>query len=217
MTVDNGAYGRHKIEMDYPSNSHNRDNQEPREKQKLEKVVKGKVVKVKKSLGKKFLETFMGEDIENITSYVIHDVLIPAAKSMMYDMVKGSFEMALFGDRKGDRTKRDSGVSRVSYNNYSSNQRPDNRTRDVIPRNKSRHNFDDIRLDTRGEAEEVLSHLVDLVLDYRQATVADLHDLVGIPVEYTDNKYGWYSLNTAEVVRVRDGWLIRLPKPVQLD
>ena len=134
-------------------------------------------------------------------------------------MVKGSFKMALFGDEKGssNRTSRDNGVSMVSYNNYSSNQRPDSRTRDVVPRNKSRHNFDDIILASRGEAEEVLSHLVDLVLDYGQATVADLHDIVGIPIEYTDNKYGWQSLSRAEVQRVRDGWLIVLPKPVQLD
>jgi hypothetical protein len=126
--------------------------------------------------------------------------------------------MALFGDRKGDRTKRDNGVSRVSYNNFSSNQRSDSsRNRDVIPRSRSRHDFKDIILDSRGEAEEVLSHLVDLILDYGQATVADLHDLVGIKIEYTDNKYGWQSLNRAEVVKVRDGWLIDLPKPMQLD
>ena len=215
MIVDNGARGRDHINVDYPSNSRKREAQEIREKPS--KVVKGKVLTRKKSLGKKLLENFMGEDIENITSYVIHDVLIPAAKSMMYDMVKGSLEMSLFGDRKGDRTRRDNGVSRVSYNNYSSNQRPDSRTRDIVPRNKSRHNFDDIVLTSRGEAEEVLSHLVDLVLDYGQATVADLHDLVGITVEYTDNKYGWQSLSRAEVERVRDGWLIRLPKPIQLD
>lgn len=213
MTIDNGASGRREIRVDYPSNSRNKETRE-----RPTKIVKGKVVTRKKTLGQKFLETFVGEDVENITSYVVHDVLLPAAKSMIYDMVKGSFEMALFGDRRsGDRIRRDNGVSRVSYNNYSSNQRPDSRTRDVVPRNRSRHNFDDLVLGSRGEAEEVLSHLVDLVLDYKQATVADLYDLVGMPVEYTDDKYGWQSLNRATVDRVRDGWLIRLPKPILLD
>jgi len=218
MIVDNGSYGSRKVNVNYPSNSRNREPQG--EKEKPVKVIKGKVVKVKKSLGKKFLETFIGEDIENITSYIIHDVLIPAAKSMLYDTVNGSFKMALFGDRKGNNTRRDGGVSTVSYNNCSSSgdQRLNDRIREsIVPRNKSRFDFDDIRLDSRGEAEEVLSHLVDLVLDYGQATVADLYDLVGIRVEYTDNKYGWRSLNRAEVERVRDGWLIRLPKPIQLD
>ena len=75
-------------------------------------------------------------------------------------------------------------------------------------RNRSRHNFDDIILDSRGEAEEVLSHLVDLVDDYGMASVADLYDLVGITSNFTDNKYGWTNLSSASVSRVRDGYLI---------
>ena len=92
MIVDNGANGTRKVNVDYPSNSRNREVVEVREKPS--RVVKGKVLTRKKSLGKKFLETFMGEDIDNITSYVLHDVLLPAAKRMIYDMVKGSFKMA---------------------------------------------------------------------------------------------------------------------------
>ena len=82
---------------------------------------------------------------------------------------------------------------------------------------RARHDFDEIILETRGEAEEVLSHLVDLTIDYQQATVADLYDLVGITSNFTDNKYGWTDLRSASVTRVRDGYLINLPRTQILD
>ena len=72
-------------------------------------------------------------------------------------------------------------------------------------------------LDTRGEAEEVLSHLVDLTEDFGGARVADLYDLVGLESQFTDDKYGWMTLNTATVSRVRKGYLINLPKPILMD
>lgn len=48
-------------------------------------------------------------------------------------------------------------------------------------------------------------------------SVADLYDLVGINGNYTDNKYGWFNIRTASVVRVRDGYMIKLPKAVPLN
>ena len=171
----------------YPSNS-NSKKEEVREEKKVEKVVRGTVSKRKKPLGKRMTETFIGEDINTVSSYLVNEVLIPAAKSTLFDMVQGGFEMLLFGERRASSRggKRDN-RSYVSYNNYSS--RKDDR-RDISPRDRARHNFDDIILDSRGEAEEVLNHLVDLIIDYGEATVADLYDLVGITGNFTDQKYG---------------------------
>ena len=202
--------------MDFPSNDHkNREKKE--EPKKIEKVVTGKVVTRKKPLGKRILETFVGEDVGNVYSYVLYDVLIPAAKSMIYDSVKGGLEMRLFGEKQGSRTRRDQGRSYVSYNNYSDSRRPSDR-REMTHQNRARHNFEEIILDSRGEAEEVLSHLVDLIVDYGQATVSDLYDLVGIAENFTDRRYGWVDLRHASVGgRTRDGYLLNLPKPILLD
>ena len=49
------------------------------------------------------------------------------------------------------------------------------------------------------------------------ATVADLYELVGVTGEYTDNKYGWDSLGSASVTRVRGGYLVDLPRTRLLD
>jgi len=213
MKVDMGASGTKTVEVNYPSNSHKKIKEEKEEPKKVNKIVSGSVVQRKKSLGKRMVETFVGEDIVNVKSYVIHDVLIPAAKNALTDMVQGGIEMLLFGGKKSDRSKRDKGRSYVSYNNYSK-QEP---RRDQSNRNRASHNFDDIVLDSRGDAEEVLSNLVMLIEDYGQATVGDLYDLVGITSNFTDNKYGWKNLNSSYVERVRDGYLINLPRTILLD
>ena len=62
------------------------------------------------------------------------------------------------------------------------------------------------------EAEEVITKMDELIDTYGMVSVADLYDLVGKTSEYTDNKYGWTNIRTAEVIRVRDGYMLKLPK-----
>ena len=47
---------------------------------------------------------------------------------------------------------------------------------------------------------------------YGVVSVADMYDLCGMTCNYTDNKYGWKSLARADISRVRDGYMIKLPK-----
>lgn len=197
----------------YPPNTPKEENK--KEDKKLEKIVTGNVKKRKKTLGKKMAETFLGDDTKSVTQYIIYDVLIPAAKETLSSMVSGGVEMLLFGETKGRNTRRDRGKSYVSYSSYYKNEDRDRRDRDRSSR--ARHNFDDIILDSRGEAEEVLSRLVDLVEEYGMVSVADLYELVGVTSSFTDNKYGWTNLSSASVERVRDGYLIRLPRTTLLD
>ena len=201
------------IRKQYPSNSHN--SEDKKEDKKLEKMITGKAVRRKKTLGKKMAETFLGDDTKSVAQYIIYDVLIPAAKDTKSSMVSGGIEMLLFGETRGRNTRRDKGKSYVSYGEYYKNRDNDRRDR---PRSaRARHNFDDIVLDSRGEAEDVLSRLVDLVEEYGMASVGDLYELVGLDSNFTDDKYGWTNLGSACVDRVRDGYLLRLPRTVLLD
>lgn len=213
----------------YPSNSRNNKRepvqQEKVDDKKLHKVVQGKVMKKKKGIGSKLAETFLEDDTKSVASYIFHDVLIPAAKSMISDMVGGGIEMLLFGGRRGrtdySRGGSSRGPSRTSYGSYYRDTNRDSRDRDrdrsMSNRSRARFDFDEIVLETRGEAEEVISNLVDLTIDYQQATVADLYELVGITGNFTDNKYGWTDLRGVVPRRVRDGYLLDLPRPQPLD
>lgn len=182
------------------------------DKKKVEKVVSGNV-KVKKKNGvTKFADNFISEDIHNVKSYVITDVLIPSIKRAISEMVTNGIDMILYGST-GVRSKRSS-ADRVSYRNYY-DRRDDDRYRDRV--RTSPYSFDDIVLDSRGEAEEVLERMGELIDQYGIASVADLYDLVGVSGNYTDNKYGWTNIRNAEPIRVRDGYMLRLPKALPIN
>lgn len=221
---------RETLAENFPSNSKmqkvkNEPQKNPNER-KIEKVVTGVVRKQKRGFGKKLAETFLEDATENVGNYIFHDVLIPAAKSLICDIIGwgGFAEQMLFGSSKGSRTKRDGGRSYTSYgSSYKSLDRDrssrsggDDR-RNISNVGRARHDFGEIVLETRGEAEEVLSHLVDLTVDYGMATVADLYDLVGITSNFTDNKYGWTDLRNSSVSRVSRGYLINLPRTQPLE
>lgn len=214
----------------YPSNrrTEKRETAEKKipEDKKVEKVVNGKVRKQKRSLRKKMAETFLEDDTKSVGSYVFHDILIPAAKDLISDIVGGGVEMLLFGERRSGSRSRGSSIrpnnnrSFTSYGSYYGPSNKDNRPagRDMSRTARARHDFDEIILDTRGEAEEVLSHLVDLTVDYGQASVSDLYDLVGVTSAFTDEKYGWTDLRGASISRARGGgYLLNLPRTQALD
>ena len=227
LKVDMGAEGTRTVKASFPSNSHKAKVEPIKvEEKKVEKVISGVVIQKKKSLGKRFVETFLSDDIKNIKSYIFNDVLIPAAKDTISDIAKGitdtiqgSIEASLFGEvrrsRGSSKSRRDN-KPYVSYNKYSSDDRKEDK-RDVSSKNRARHNFDDIILASRGDAEEVRDRLVDLIIDYGQASVSDLYDLVGITGNFTDDKYGWDDLSSSSISRVRDGYILNLPKTMVLD
>lgn len=200
----------------YPSNSHvSKGELYNGNEKKVEKVITGNVVQKKKSLGQKMARTFLEDEGKNVASYLLYDVLIPAAKATISDLVSGGIEMLLFGTTKGRRVNNNLNKSYVSYSSYY--QKPSQPVQQRVSYNKARLNFDDIILETRGEAEEVLSHLIELVETYGMASVADLYELVGITGSFTDNKYGWTNLSTASISRVRDGYLLNLPNTIPID
>ena len=195
---------------EYKSNSHK--SKEVDERKKVGKVVKGKVKTKKKSGITKFTDVFISEDVSSVKSYIIGEVLIPAMKKALSDIVTNGIDMILYGE--SGVNKRKTPGSRVSYTNYY-----DRRDRDRYDDRRIRtgYDFDDIILDSRGEAEDVLSRMDELIDNYGIVSVADFYDLCGITGSYTDNKYGWTDIRSAQVVRVRDGYKIKLPRALPLN
>lgn len=171
----------------------------------------------KKSPGRKFVESFIADDAKSIKDYILYDVILPAFKNTVVDAITNSVQMIFWGDTKRpSNTTRNGGRTYVSYGGYSSISSQNSR-RPISDISRARHDFDDIILDSRGEAEEVLSQLVDLTIDYGRASVSDLYCMVGIQSNHIDRKWGWTDLSTAYVARVRDGYMIKLPKTVIID
>lgn len=203
---------------EYKGNSHKskmRESEDVKNK-KVEKITNGVVKTKKKSEVSKLTNIFIAEDVTNVKNYIIDEVLLPAAKKAISDIVTNGIDMLLYGETRS-RNKDKSG--RISYSKYYDDRdRGYSSSRDRrSSRRGSGYDYDDIILETRGEAEDVLDRMDDLIATYDIVSVADLYDLVGIQGRYTDNKYGWTNLRTAEVQRVRDGYLLRLPKALPID
>ena len=208
-------------------NSHKYHEEKSRaNKEKAEKIVQGGANKRKKPMSKQVKEALVG-DVEEVRSYLLWDVLVPAIKDTMVDLIK-AFAEGIFhsnGSRSSNKyVQRNGPTSYVSYSSYSNQRgpRPGDR-RDVYSGRTQRgyynraYDYDSIVYDRREDAEAVLDALAARTMEYGVACVADLYELSGIRSSYTDMDYGWAELTSASVERVRDGYVINLPKPERLD
>lgn len=178
------------------------------EEKKVDKIITG-TAKTKPNEVRKFAGLIVSDDASNVGNYVLMDVLIPTFKKAVVDVV----EMILFGEKGGKRRS----DGRTPYRSYydDRNDRP-RKTANMA----GRFDYDDISFDSRGDAELVLDQMRDLVdgdRGYGLVTVADMYDMAGLPAPFTARKYGWFNLRTAEVIRGRDGFYIRLPKAMPID
>lgn len=182
----------------------------PREK-KIEKVVTSPVRTKQKTGAQKLAELILPEDIESMRSYLIKGILIPAGKKVLSEMI----DTFLYGS--SGSTKKSSTASKVSYRSYY--EHPSERREPMTTRTKTGFSYDEVIFDNRGEAEDVLSRMEEVIATYGMVSVGDFYDMVGITDEnWTNQKYGWINLHTATVVRLpRDGYMIKLPKALPLD
>jgi hypothetical protein len=209
VTGDDGA-GREKVmKVNYPANSQkSKQARQPLKEKRIEKITSGEVIQRKPS---RLKEAFSGDDTNSVISYILFDVIIPAAKSMLADATSQFIERILFGEGR-----RNSGGRQgyTSYNKiYNGPRNPNKPARPEMSRRaRANHDFNEVILSSRGEAEHVLDSLIALIDDYGVATVSDLYDLVGITGNFTDDKWGWYELRGSNITRVREGFLINLPQ-----
>lgn len=195
----------------YPSNSH-KAREEVAEK-KVEKVVSGKTSTKKKSGIRKLSDTFLSEDVGNVKSYIFSEVLLPAAKKLVSDIVTNGTNMLLYGEIKNKKGN----SSKVSYSRYYDDRC--DRSRDYrSPVVRNNFDYDEIIFETRGDAEAVLDAMYDILNQYKVVSVAELYDLASITTHnYTCNNYGWIDLRGSSVVRVRDGYILKLPRALAID
>lgn len=204
---------------EYKANSHRvKEEKATTERKKLDRVATGKVKTKKKSDIHKLTDVFISEDVASVKEYILMDVLLPTVKKAISDMVTNGVDMLLYGEARGSKKERG---SKVSYSKYYDSRDRDYDRRGTSDRTRTRarstYDYDEIVLESRGEAEEVIERMDDLLDTYGIVSVADLYDLVGITGNYTDNKYGWTSLRNASVQRLRDGYLLKLPKALPID
>jgi len=182
---------------------------------KIKQVTTARKIVRKKS----FLDTLFGGTLKSVGSYILLEVLIPAAKNTLSEMINNASDMLLFGEPKGRRRDRDRDSrgrgTYVSYTSYYDRDREynDSMRRDRRLYGRERFNSDEIVLPTKQDADDVILSMYDIFDQYQAVSVAEFLELVGLPNEHTDLNYGWTNLRDVAVSRVPDGWVVDLPIP----
>ena len=215
---------------DFPSNS-DRSKEEAKDTSieaeapvESKKVIEGPIVRKKKSVGRKFKETFIGGSASTVGEYILYDILIPAIKDTLADITTQGVERILFAEvssssRRTARRGRDNYTNYTNYTRRSDHKSApfDTRKSETRRRPSTKYEFEDIIIPSRAEAEKVIDRLFDIIQKYDAVSVADLYELLGVSGNYMDNKWGWYDINARDlVVRVSQGYLLNLPSPEPL-
>lgn len=194
------------------------------QREKAEKVIQGTARARKLPWYRKAAQSFVAEDAQTIGDYILVDILMPAVKNAIRDIIVGGTERTLFGP--GAR-----GAPRGSIGGLRGNQRSiREKYQEVAAAESARRqghsqyteprastfDYKEIVFDTRQDALDAVNALVSRVARYGNATVKDLYDTCGISAEYTAHGYGWYNLDDADVRQFRGAWLLELPQPVPL-
>lgn len=209
--------------MDFPGNSHNplgdnkqispKETKEEAPKKDIQKVVSTDAVQRPKSIGRRFKALFSGGEAKGALKYIVADVMIPALRNLVVDATTKGVERIVYGNSPPRRYE--PGRPRVSYNSPSVVDRYARRPGmlpDQPPYSRGRRQeVSEIILTSREDAELVVERLTDIIDKYDVASVADLHELVGLPSSHVDNKWGWSVLTYANVRQIREGYLIDLP------
>ena len=207
--------------MDYSGNSNKSkrrkaENEPEAPKKDIKKVVDGQVTTVKKGECRKILDTLLPPDgVRDIKDHIILDVIIPTIKQVISDTVQTL--LYPYGGGSKNNTSRPV-TTRVSYNNAYNKHEADRYGTPTSSRRRSDvYDFEEVLLNTRAEALDVLASMDDTIDTYECVSVADFYEMVGLTGSYTDNNYGWMDLETAKVIQVRGGgWVIKLPRPMKL-
>lgn len=191
--------------VDYTPNSHkykeevqNREEEKTKDK-RTEKIVNGNVT-IKKKSG---LSKTVSDGASIVGNHIWKDILLPLIKKTICEIFEDVPKMLIYGDSKKGRSI----VDNVSYSTRYSD-RGSIRVSSVY----ETHDFGNVVLDDRQEAEQVLQALDEIMDVYGLVRVADLYELVGKTADYPANDYGWKSLASARIVSVPEGYMIKMPK-----
>ena len=194
-------------------------------------------VRHKKSIWKSVGDRFISEDAEYMGSSLLDDILIPALRDLINDILHGAIDMTFGGGnyRGSYSSRRGRGRSHISYDRmyddrrYSS--RRSRRDDDDYDERRSRRRLPDCSefifdprdydrpSDAKCAAEDLLDDMADRIEEYGQVDVAWFLDQVGEDVEgrWNAEDWGWTNLSGVRVRGSnRSGWYIDLPRPKEL-
>ena len=154
---------------------------------------------------------------------MIFDVLVPAMKDTLYDIVANTVSMFLFGGttagRRTGSTRRYNDYSAAYSVNRSRRAKSDPYDRDRLSSGVRGSLYcDDLEFESYQKARKVYDYMLDRLNEYPSVTVADFYHAAGVTVDWTWDKYVWYDLLGMQIQRgYGDRCYIIMPKAVYIE
>lgn len=189
---------------------------QPEPNKKKIKPVVSNAKPVPRPASRRFLDYVFAESPKALGAKIARDVIVPRIKAGFEEAANSFLAGMLWGEgasRPMSNIVR-SAALRGGGVNYAGMSQPQsiNQARQALT-TRSSGNYQDLVLPTQNEAEVLLANMYDLHNQYRVVAVADLYELAGISPQISDNSYGWSSLEGARISKVREGYLLELPRP----
>lgn len=179
-------------------------------------TVLGNAKKVDRPATKRFFDFLFAESPKDLAKKVGRDVVVPRLKAGFEEAAANFLSGMLWGG--GNRpagTMVQGAAFRAGGVNYQSvsTQNAMLAARQASVPVTSSGNYQDLVLPSQQLAELYLGNMFELLNQYRVVAVADLYEMAAITPAISDNSYGWTSLEGSRISKVRDGYLLELPRP----
>ena len=179
-------------------------------------TMKGQVAVKKKNGIVKFAEAFLPEDVSDVRSYILIDVIIPTIKKIAEEI----FHIFLYGS--GDSYSRSRmPSSRASYQNYYDRKRSVEASRSRS--NQSVYIMDfDFAFEFEEDAHDFVKWMLTMIAEDSFVRLSEANEFVGKSGDWTDTHYGWTNINGWTIMDTRrigskDRYILKLPKPYVID
>lgn len=182
------------------------------------KVVKAGQLK-EKTFKQKVRDAFISDEVHDVKSYVVFDVIIPAIKETVRNLIVNTVDMSLFGKvRASKNVEQRGGSTYIAYERMYQGGGQASKPKQQMGAPLRVTELDRVVFNDKADAIEVLSYLFDNIEQYHVASVADFLGAADLPISPIHHKWGWYDLSGSSVDENPDGsgYYIRLPRPVSI-
>lgn len=206
----------------YPSNSYkSRETREygkepsakPVERKKLKQVATAKRrgdTAVSKAL-------HLDNDVaEGLWSYLLNGLIGPTFKDTMYKIVTNVAHAIIFQSLSFDNKSSSSSSGYRSYRSFSDEKPRASRSVENDYGTLSKYPTCDVLFRDRLALEEVISQLEDTLEETGVVSIGDLYDSVGWDTYPTYYSYGWKDLSNVKIDTTIGGYVLHMPKPMQI-
>lgn len=167
----------------------------------------------KKGIFRRFRDSIFVAGPAEIKDSLIEDVIKPSIRDFIADGLYTIVDVAVYGRSSNRKRRGGRVVTRGDVRSPIDFTQP---SRDRSRRRSSGYDFNNLYFEDRFEADEVFDALVEELQDKGEVSVYYFYELAGVTAEYTDQSWGWTSLEGTGYNRGPQGVALALPKPVPL-